>query len=219
MGARGAAVRGWVAAPFSMRGAPGAAGRGAPGAIGRGAEGAPGAIGRGAAGAPGDNGMVGAIPEGAGGITLRPGGGIGAGGNEIGLVAALGEGGGSGAEGNWIGAVTRRAAGGGMGAERPGGGKGTPGAIGEVASRGCVVPAPGRARRVMRTVSFFSGTAEVFCVPVGTAAVLGVGGVLSASLIKDDSNSGKWIRECYLADRRSLRQFHSPGRNRISKKL
>jgi hypothetical protein len=43
----------------------------------------------------------------------------------------------------------------------------------------------------MRTVSFFSGTAEVFGVPVGTAAVRGVGGVLSASLIKEGFNSGK----------------------------
>lgn len=35
------------------------------------------------------------------------------------------------------------------------------GFTGDVASRGCVLPAPGRARRVMRTVSFFKGTAEV----------------------------------------------------------
>ncbi len=117
---------------------------------------------------------------------------MGAGGSETGCVAAFGEGGGSGAEGSWIGAVTRRAAGGGSGAEGPGGGRPPkPGATGAVASRGWVVPAPGRARKVMRTVSFFRGTAEVFGEPVGTAAVLGVGGVLSASLIKDGSNLKK----------------------------
>lgn len=42
--------------------------------------------------------------------------------------------------------------------------------MGDVASRGCVAPSPGRARKVMRTVSFFSGTADVF-------GVLGGGGV------------------------------------------
>jgi hypothetical protein len=40
------------------------------------------------------------------------------------------------------------------------------GVTGEVASRGCVTPAAGRARKVMRTVSFFKGT----------ALVLGLGG-------------------------------------------
>jgi len=44
------------------------------------------------------------------------------------------------------------------------------GLTGTVDSRGWVVPSPGRARRVMRTVSFLSGTAEVF-------GVLGGGGV------------------------------------------
>lgn len=38
----------------------------------------------------------------------------------------------------------------------------TTGGIGAVCSFGCVIPAPGRARRVMRTVSFLSGTAAVF---------------------------------------------------------
>lgn len=96
-----------------------------------------------------------------------------------------------------MGAVTRRAAGGGIGAFTLGGGTAPvlpPGETGEVASRGWVVPAPGRARKVMRTVSFFSGTAEVFGEPEGTAAVLGVGGVFSASLIKKGSNSGKMER-------------------------
>lgn len=43
-----------------------------------------------------------------------------------------------------------------------------------VTSLGCVTPAPGRARNVMRTVSFFNGTAEVFATGVGG----GVGVVL-----------------------------------------
>ena len=41
------------------------------------------------------------------------------------------------------------------------------GETGEVDSRGWVTPAPGRPRSVMRTVSFFSGTAEVFGVVDG----------------------------------------------------
>jgi len=61
-------------------------------------------MGRGGAGA-GAIGMVGAgiIPEGGGGATftvLRPGGGMGAGGSDTGLVEAFGEGGGSGADGS-----------------------------------------------------------------------------------------------------------------------
>ena len=40
--------------------------------------------------------------------------------------------------------------------------EGAPGATGAVASRGCVTPAPGRALKVMRTVSFFKGTEAVF---------------------------------------------------------
>ena len=88
--------------------------------------------------------------------------------------------------------MTLRAAGGGsgaLGAEGGGMGTGLPGDTGAVDSRGWVAPVPGRARSVMRTVSFFKGTAEVFGVPVGTAVVRGVGGVFSASLIKDDSKS------------------------------
>jgi len=104
---------------------------------------------------------------GATGMALRPGGGIGAGGNETGFVSDFGEGGGNGAEGSWIGAVERLSVGGGI---EPADTVGT----GEVVSRGCVLPAPGRARRVMRTVSFFSGTAEIF--GGGMAAVFGVGG-------------------------------------------
>ena len=37
-----------------------------------------------------------------------------------------------------------------------------PGDTGDVDSLGWVTPAPGRARKVMRTVSFFKGTEEVF---------------------------------------------------------
>ena len=61
------------------------------------------------------------------------------------------------------------------------------GVTGAVPSRGWVTPAPGLARRVMRTVSFFSGTAEVFGV-VGTCG--GVGG-FSGSLMTD--GSGKQV--------------------------
>lgn len=49
------------------------------------------------------------------------------------------------------------------------------GGTGAVISFGCVRPAPGRARRVMRTVSFFRGTAAVFWAGAGG----GVGWVLS----------------------------------------
>ena len=49
------------------------------------------------------------------------------------------------------------------------------GGTGDVISFGCVRPAPGRARRVMRTVSFLRGTAAVFW----TGAGGGVGWVLS----------------------------------------
>ncbi len=72
--------------------------------------------------------------------------------------------------------------------------EGTPavtGLTGAVASRGWVLPAPGRARRVMRTVSFFSGTAEVF-------GVLGGGGVgwLSDSLMTWGENAEKSLEFC-----------------------
>jgi hypothetical protein len=66
-------------------------------------------------------------------------------------------------------------------------GAGVTGAVtgdtGEVASLGCMTPAPGLARRVMRTVSFFRGTALVFG-PGG-----GVGGV-GVSLIS--LGEGNW---------------------------
>ncbi len=137
---------GAVIAPVSVLGAVGAAGRGpvtgaAPG----------GAIARGAVGGDGGRGAL------AGG-----GGAAGAGGSVTGVVDDLGAGGGSGAEGSWIGAVARRAVGGMI---EPVVIEGTPpaeGATGAVASLGWVTPAPGRALRVMRTVSFFRGTDEVF---------------------------------------------------------
>lgn len=53
------------------------------------------------------------------------------------------------------------------------------GMMGEVSSFGCVSPAPGLARSVMRTVSFFKGTPVVFDDGEGG----GVGWVLLESLI------------------------------------
>lgn len=61
-----------------------------------------------------------------------------------------------------MGAVARRAVGGWMELVVFVGTEPVEGETGAVASRGWVTPAPGRARKVMRTVSFFSGTAEVF---------------------------------------------------------
>lgn len=55
------------------------------------------------------------------------------------------------------------------------------GTTGAVASRGCVTPAPGRARKVMRTVSFLRGTAAVLGVEPGGG---GGGGVFSGSLMR-----------------------------------
>lgn len=203
-GAAGPFARGVVVAPVSNLGAAGATAAGAPGATGRGAIGGPG---RGAAGAPGATGgpptlggrgaLRGTVAAGgrfgrAGGGTGMDGGGAlgtgevvtvtavvvlrgasrGAGGSFTGAVADLGAGGGSGAEGSWIGAVAR------LGGASIGGTPDVAGETGEVASRGWVAPAPGRDLSVMRTVSFFRGTAAVF-------GVLGGGGigVLSGSLM------------------------------------
>jgi len=157
MGLRGTVfAKGAVAAPVSIfGGAPGALG-----AAGRGIDGGEGgAIGTVAAGGGGAPGAEGRAPGGGIGAALGAGGAAGAtgGGSFTGEEAALGAGGGRGADGSWIGAVAF------LGAE--GGGIGTlevTGLTGEVASRGCTAPSPGRARRVMRTVSFLSGTAEVF---------------------------------------------------------
>ena len=51
------------------------------------------------------------------------------------------------------------------------------GVTGAVASRGWVEPAPGRARKVIRTVSFFRGTAAVLGV-VGGGSGVGFSGSL-----------------------------------------
>lgn len=93
----------------------------------------------------------------AGGAGGRAGGGIGsegAGASLTGDVLALGAGGGSGADGSWIGAVAR------FGAT-----VGTPEVIALTGGTGA--PSPERARSVMRTVSFLSGTEEVLGLLVG----------------------------------------------------
>lgn len=113
-------------------------------------------------------------------VVLREGGASGGAGSFTGAVALFGAGGGSGAEGSWIGAVaffaivgTTEVVFSEVGIEAP-----PEGATGAVASRGWVTPAPGRPRRVMRTVSFFSGTAAVFGVVAGGGV-----GVFSGSLM------------------------------------
>ena len=73
---------------------------------------------------------------------------------------------------------------------------GVGGDTGAVASLGWVTPAPGRARRVMRTVSFFSGTEEVFGVDVFSGSLMAVNKILDFSL--------------YLASRAASRQYLSP---------
>jgi hypothetical protein len=60
------------------------------------------------------------------------------------------------------------------------------GETGEVDSRGWVTPAPGRPRSVMRTVSFFSGTAAV----LGEEPKGGGGGVFSGSLMVQGQEKG-----------------------------
>lgn len=73
---------------------------------------------------------------------------------------------------------------------------GVGGDTGAVASLGWVTPAPGRARRVMRTVSFFRGTEEVFGVDVFSGSLMAVNKILDFSL--------------YLASRAASRQYLSP---------
>ncbi len=90
------------------------------------------------------------------------GGAAAAGGRVTGEVGAFGAGGGSGVPGRLIGAVARLAVGGMMDWVVIVGTLPDEGATGAVDSRGWVTPAPGRARRVMRTVSFFRGTEDVF---------------------------------------------------------
>ena len=63
---------------------------------------------------------------------------------------------------------------------------------GAVASRGCVTPAPGRARKVMRTVSFFNGTADVLAPEGGgMAAVFDVGGGSSSLMEECDGSENR----------------------------
>ena len=78
------------------------------------------------------------------------------------------------------------------------------GETGEVASRGWVTPAPGRPRRVMRTVSFFSGTAAVLGVE------LGGGGVFSGSLMIQGAEKKDSENSAHLAKFAPLRQSLSP---------
>jgi hypothetical protein len=59
---------------------------------------------------------------------------------------------------------------------------------GVVSSFGWVSPAPGRALKVMRTVSFFRGTAEV----LATGAGGGVGCVLFSSLMTKMDARSRW---------------------------
>lgn len=141
--------------------------------MGRGAVGAPGGLGA-TGGAVGRAAGGGIEPEGAGAagggdeatgmadVVFFDGGDSGGAGSFTGEVLDLGAGGGSGAEGSWMGAVAFLAI---MGTTevvfKDAGIPPVAGETGEVASRGWVTPAPGRPRRVMRTVSFFSGTAAV----------------------------------------------------------
>ena len=122
-----------------------------------------------------------------------------------GAVATRAAGGGSGALGSWIGEVALLAEGTGAVLWRGCGIGELSGATGEVTERaigvelvaargtgwvfaagtgdvssfGWVTPAPGLARRVMRTVSFFNGTAAVFAEGVGG----GVGCVLLSLMV------------------------------------
>jgi len=117
-------------------------------------------------------------------VVLFEGGGIGGEGSFTGDVALFAAGGGRGAEGSWIGAVAVLAT---TGTAEVAALEGeilpVTGLTGAVASRAWVTPAPGRARSVIRTVSFFSGTAEVFGVEEG----------LSESLMCGDVNKGEFL--------------------------
>lgn len=111
-------------------------------------------------------------------VVFFDGGATGGAGSFTGEVLAFGAGGGNGAEGSWIGAVAFLAI---IGTTevvfRAAGTLPVDGETGAVVSRGWVTPTPGRPRRVMRTVSFFRGTAAVLGVdPEGV-------GVFSASLM------------------------------------
>lgn len=86
------------------------------------------------------------------------------------------------------------------------------GETGAVASRGWVTPAPGRPRRVMRTVSFFSGTAAV----LGVEPDGGVGGVISDSLMVQGRKIDDSKNSIYLANFAPLRQSLSPDALQLS---
>lgn len=176
-----------------------AAGRPATeGAEGRGAVGAPGGFGA-AGGAVGRATGGGIAAEGAGAegggeeatgmaeVVFREGGAIGGAGSFTGEVLAFGAGGGSGAEGSWMGAVAFLAT---VGTTEvvfsEAGMPPVAGETGAVASRGWVTPAPGRPRRVMRTVSFFNGTAAVLGVDPG-------GGVFSGSLMRVGTELAEFV--------------------------
>ena len=116
-------------------------------------------------------------------VVFLDGGDIGGAGSFTGAVLDFGAGGGSGAEGSWIGAVDFFDT---MGTTevvlKEAGIPPVAGEIGAVDSRGWVTPAPGRPRRVMRTVSFFSGTAAVLGDELGGGGGSD-GGVFSDSLM------------------------------------
>ena len=122
-------------------------------------------------------------------VVFLDGGDIGGAGSFTGAVLDFGAGGGSGAEGSWIGAVDFLDT---MGTTevvlKEAGIPPVAGEIGAVDSRGWVTPAPGRPRRVMRTVSFLSGTAAVLGVePEGGGG--SDGGVFSGSLMIQGSKN------------------------------
>lgn len=86
------------------------------------------------------------------------------------------------------------------------------GETGEVDSRGWVTPAPGRPRSVMRTVSFFRGTAAV----LGVEPDGGVGGVFSDSLMVQGRKMDDSENSVYLANFAPLRQSLSPDALQLS---
>lgn len=113
-------------------------------------------------------------------VVFLDGGVIGGAGSFTGAVLDLGAGGGRGADGSWMGAVDFLVV---IGTTevvlKEAGIPPVAGETGAVDSRGWVTPAPGRPRSVMRTVSFFRGTAAVLGVEPGG----GAGGVFSGSLM------------------------------------
>lgn len=183
-----------------MTGAPG--GRGAPPTVGGGGE--PGRTGRGIAGG-GEAGATGAV-DGSSltNVVARETGAAGAAGSETGAVltretgAVEGRaaGGGRGALGSWMEAVALLGTA--AGALPAGsGGVSETGAVAAVITGAvadwavgcfCVRPAPGRARRVMRTVSFLRGTEPVL-VPGGGK---GTGWVLVESLMAKIRRRDSW---------------------------